>query len=295
MKAKIPRCPLLKDEKVIYCKNFPLRKMLPVEKIFESENLCLKDKHRSCPFFDKDKVSLESDLGICPFVAFEIISFCMAYPVKKIIANHVMTSPCNTDSYETCPVYKNVTGRHREERVANYKGFIVDESKRYLGNHMWVEKQDGTLRIGLDDFGQYVLGEVKNVVVRTKGEKVDMNDWLVKIEVCEGSFALLAPIKGEIVNVNDELKNLPTKINTDPYGSGWIGEIRTEETFYTISPEEAKRLLDEDILKLQNIIEENSRLNMPDGGEFVKDLRRKVQDKEKVRKIVKDLLNGEEV
>ncbi|MCX7856755.1 MAG: hypothetical protein N2513_02050 [Deltaproteobacteria bacterium] len=294
MKTKTSRCPLLRDEKVIYCKNFPLRKMIPVEKIYQNENLCLKDVHRECPFFDKNRVNLESDLGICPFVGFEIISFCVAYPLKKITANNLMTSPCNTGAQDTCPIYRNLVGKE-ENKVPAYKGFLIDEKKQYLQNHMWIERHNGKVRIGLDDFGQYVIGEIQKVVLRNIGDKVDVGEWLIKIEVEEGHFELAAPVKGSIVNVNRELTDFPGIINLDPYGSGWIGEVIPESEIYTVGPEEAKRILDADILKFQNLINEFTLSSMPDGGEFLKDIRKKIRDKEKIIQIIRHFLKGKEV
>jgi glycine cleavage system H protein len=295
MRANTKRCPLLKDEKVIYCKNSRLRKMLPVEKIFELENLCLKDTYRNCPLYEEQKVNVQGDLSICPFVGFEIISFCMAFPVKKIVANHVMTSPCTTGGYEACPIYRNLLGRRSEAGFINHKGFLIDGRKEYLENHMWLEKHNGTVRVGLTDFAQYLLGEIESVGLRSRGERIGPSDPLVKIEVHEGFFELYAPISGKIVDVNEGLNDFPKIINVDPYGSGWIADIALENTPLTIDPEKAIGLLERDLLRFQKIVEEIRDPNMQDGGEFVKDLRGKIEDIKKVRRLVRELLNGKEV
>lgn len=121
MKTDIRRCPLLRDEKVIYCRNFPMKKMLPVDRVFEKENLCLQGSYRLCPFFEDEKIKMEHDVKVCPFVRFEVISFCMAFPLKKIVTNHIMASPCNSNTYETCPFYKKAAGMEVEEKSVNLR------------------------------------------------------------------------------------------------------------------------------------------------------------------------------
>lgn len=295
LKAKTTRCPLLRDEKVIYCKNFPLRKMLPVERISETENFCLKEKHKECPFFDREKMNLERDSNICPFVGFEVISFCVAYPLKKIAANHLMASPCNTGGYESCPVYTRMAGKDTKRTLIRYKGFLIDEAKRYLQNHIWVEKEDGVFRLGVDDFAQYILGDVSQVLTREKGDRIQAGEWLVRFKLKEGVFEVPTPVAGQVLGVNERLYEFPNMINLDPYGYGWILEVKIEGDLEILDAEGMKRILDRHIGELRQLLGEGSLRTMVDGGELTKDLRARIVEKDRIKEIVGRFLKGKEV
>lgn len=290
MRYQKKRCPLLKNEKVIYCRNYPIRKMLPIEKVFENENLCLKESHRECPLYDATKVDPRNESRICPFVDFETMSFCQAYPLKKIAANELIFSPCNSEKYENCAIYRKMAGCE----IQTYKGFSLDSAKSYFENHLWVERKNGSALVGIDDFGQFVVGEVLEVQIREEGEKFSEKEWLFRLKVPEGNFEFLSPFGGMIVEANKNLQFMPQLINLDPYGC-WIAKVKIEGEIFPLGPEEAKRILDSHIERVFRIVQSGGGLTMADGGELSRDARRRIKDRRLISRLIEELLKGREV
>lgn len=294
MRYSQKRCPLLKNEKVMYCRNYPIRKMLPVERVFENENLCLKESHKGCPLYDASKVDSKGDSRICPFVEFETMSFCQAFPLKKIAANELITSPCSSDRYEDCAVFRRMTGKVGGRKPINHRGFTFDSSKDYFENHMWLERKNGSALLGLDDFGQFIIGEVNEMEVRDEGERVSKDDWIFRLRVAEGRFEFMSPVEGRVVEVNESLKYVPHMINLDPYGC-WIAKIRIEGKVNAMGVEEAKRVLDIHIEKMLNLVQGKIGPTMADGGELSRDARKRIKDRGLVLKLIREILRGKEV
>ena len=95
----------------------------------------------------------------------------------------------------------------------------------YTSEHEWVSAltAEGTVRVGITDHAQDALGDVVYVDLPSVGDSVAAEDSFGEIESTKSVSDLFAPISGEIVAVNEGLEDDP-----DPYGEGWIVEIRPE-------------------------------------------------------------------
>ena len=100
----------------------------------------------------------------------------------------------------------------------------------YTSEHEWVSAltAEGTVRVGITDHAQDALGDVVYVDLPSVGDSVAAEDSFGEIESTKSVSDLFAPLAGEIVAVNEGLEDDPALVNSDPYGEGWIIEIRPE-------------------------------------------------------------------
>ena len=100
----------------------------------------------------------------------------------------------------------------------------------YTSEHEWVSAltAEGTVRVGITDHAQDALGDVVYVDLPSVGDSVVAEDSFGEIESTKSVSDLFAPIAGEIVAVNEGLEDDPALVNSDPYGEGWIVELRPE-------------------------------------------------------------------
>lgn len=100
----------------------------------------------------------------------------------------------------------------------------------YTSEHEWVSAltAEGTVRVGITDHAQDALGDVVYVDLPSVGDSVAAEESFSEIESTKSVSDLFAPISGEIVAVNEGLEDDPAQVNSDPYGEGWIVEIRPE-------------------------------------------------------------------
>lgn len=98
---------------------------------------------------------------------------------------------------------------------------------RYTSDHEWVKDQgDGVVRIGITAFAQDALGDVVYVSLPGVGDTVTAGDSCGEVESTKSVSDLYAPVEGEVTAVNEQLDATPELVNSDPYGEGWMYELR---------------------------------------------------------------------
>lgn len=98
---------------------------------------------------------------------------------------------------------------------------------KYTPEHEWVrDNGDGTVRIGITSFAQDALGDVVYVSVPDVGDDTTAGDSCGEVESTKSVSELYAPVSGEVTAVNEALDTAPELLNSDPYGEGWIYEVR---------------------------------------------------------------------
>jgi glycine cleavage system H protein len=101
------------------------------------------------------------------------------------------------------------------------------EDLRYTAEHEWVRVADGgVVRVGITSFAQDALGDVVYVSLPTVGDTVAAGDACGEVESTKSVSDLYAPLAGEITAANEALDASPELVNTDPYGEGWMYEMR---------------------------------------------------------------------
>ena len=115
----------------------------------------------------------------------------------------------------------------------------VPSNLKYTKDHEWVLIEDDIATVGITDFAQGELGDIVYVEVETLDETLDREEVFGTVEAVKTVSDLFLPLSGEIVEFNDSLESEPEKVNTDPYGDGWMIKIKIS------SPEEIEDLLDD--------------------------------------------------
>jgi len=102
---------------------------------------------------------------------------------------------------------------------------------RYTAEHEWLRTgEDGVVRIGITAFAQDALGDVVYVSLPSVGDDVSAGDACGEVESTKSVSDLYAPLAGEVTAVNDALDATPELVNTDPYGEGWMYELRPSDS-----------------------------------------------------------------
>lgn len=111
----------------------------------------------------------------------------------------------------------------------------VPAELRYSTDHEWVRAwsdDDGRViaTIGITDYAQDALGDIVFVQLPAIDAVVTASSSFSEIESTKSVSDVYAPVGGVIVDVNDLLRAEPEKLNTDPYGTGWICAIHVADT-----------------------------------------------------------------
>ena len=100
---------------------------------------------------------------------------------------------------------------------------------RYTAEHEWVRRTgDDTVRIGITDFAQSSLGDIVFVQLPAVGNSVISGETFGEVESTKSVSDLYAPLTATVVALNAELEGNPGLINSDPYGQGWLLELRAD-------------------------------------------------------------------
>ncbi|HZU74832.1 MAG TPA: glycine cleavage system protein GcvH [Acidimicrobiales bacterium] len=98
----------------------------------------------------------------------------------------------------------------------------VPDDLRYTSDHEWARVEGGRVRIGITDYAQDALGDVVFVQVPAVGTEVEAGATFSEVESTKSVSDIYAPVSGVVVEVNTELADAPERLNSDPYGEGWI-------------------------------------------------------------------------
>lgn len=110
---------------------------------------------------------------------------------------------------------------------------------KYTEEHEWLLDEDGIITVGITEHAQEQLGDLVFVELPEAGTEITKDDEVVVIESVKAASDILAPIDGEITEVNAELVENPGLINEDPLGKGWFFKMKAS------NPADLDELLDE--------------------------------------------------
>jgi glycine cleavage system H protein len=105
---------------------------------------------------------------------------------------------------------------------------VYPEELKYTAEHEWVSApiEDGIVRVGITSYAQEALGDIVYVSVPAVGSDVGEGQPLGEVESTKSVSDVYAPLSGAVVARNERLDAQPELLNSDPYGDGWIVEIR---------------------------------------------------------------------
>jgi glycine cleavage system H protein len=100
---------------------------------------------------------------------------------------------------------------------------------KFTEEHEWLREEDDVVVVGITEHASEQLGDVVFVELPEVGKVVTKDDEIVVIESVKAASDILAPIDGEIVEVNEVLTDEPGKVNDDPMGDAWFFKIKPSE------------------------------------------------------------------
>ena len=97
---------------------------------------------------------------------------------------------------------------------------------KYTEEHEWLREEDGLIVVGITEHASEQLGDVVFVELPEVGTEVTKDDEICVIESVKAASDILAPLDGEIVEVNEAIVDDPGKVNEDPMGDAWFFKMK---------------------------------------------------------------------
>ena len=107
---------------------------------------------------------------------------------------------------------------------------MYPENFRYTKEHEWVLADGDTGTIGITDHAQSELGDIVYVDLPKVGAAVQQGGNVGSVESVKAVSDIVAPLSGEVLEVNAKVVDEPETVNDDPYGEGWLIRIRMSDT-----------------------------------------------------------------
>ncbi len=102
----------------------------------------------------------------------------------------------------------------------------IPSDLKYTKDHEWIRIDGDIATVGITDFAQSELGDIVYVEVETLDETLEKEAVFGTVEAVKTVSDLFLPLSGEIVEFNTMLEDEPEKVNSDPYGDGWMIRIK---------------------------------------------------------------------
>jgi len=105
---------------------------------------------------------------------------------------------------------------------------MYPDDLKYHKEHTWARISGRKATIGITDYAQEALGDIVYIDLPEVDSVVDTNSEMAEIESTKATSAVIAPVSGTIIEVNEKLADSPEIINEDPYKKGWIAVIEMD-------------------------------------------------------------------
>lgn len=107
---------------------------------------------------------------------------------------------------------------------------VLPSHLKYAETHEWVYiDADGHAIVGITDFAQESLGELMSVTFPELGIDAEVGNEVMSLESVKSATDIIAPISGEIIEINEVLEDDPELINEEPYDAGWLFKIQPHD------------------------------------------------------------------
>jgi glycine cleavage system H protein len=101
----------------------------------------------------------------------------------------------------------------------------IPQDLKYTKDHEWIKIEGSSATIGITDFAQNELGDIVYVDISSVGKDVKQHEVFGTVEAVKTVSDLYMPISGKVTEFNKSLESAPEKVNSDPYGDGWMVKI----------------------------------------------------------------------
>ncbi|MEE8410338.1 MAG: glycine cleavage system protein GcvH [Myxococcota bacterium] len=102
----------------------------------------------------------------------------------------------------------------------------IPDDLKYTKEHEWARKEGDVVVVGVTHYAQDQLGDVVFIEFPETGTQVIQGEALGTLESVKAVSDLLAPLSGEVAEINDALADAPEAVNSDPYGDAWMVKIK---------------------------------------------------------------------
>jgi len=100
---------------------------------------------------------------------------------------------------------------------------------KFTEEHEWLRVEDDVVVVGITEHAAEQLGDLVFVELPDEGRMVVKDEEVVVIESVKAASDIMAPVDGEIVEVNEALVDNPALVNEDPTGDGWFFKMKLED------------------------------------------------------------------
>jgi len=101
----------------------------------------------------------------------------------------------------------------------------IPQELKYTKDHEWIKIEGNSATIGITDFAQNELGDIVYVDISSVGQDVKQHEVFGTVEAVKTVSDLYMPVSGKVTEFNKSLESGPEKVNSDPYGDGWMVKI----------------------------------------------------------------------
>ncbi|MDD3074437.1 MAG: glycine cleavage system protein GcvH [Eubacteriales bacterium] len=105
----------------------------------------------------------------------------------------------------------------------------IPQDLKYTRDHEWVKIEGNLVKVGITDFAQHELGDIVFVELPELEEEFAEGDAFAVLESVKAAADVYAPLAGVVVEINEELEDDPSLVNSDPYGNGWLAVFELAE------------------------------------------------------------------
>ena len=105
----------------------------------------------------------------------------------------------------------------------------IPSELKYTKDHEWIKVEGDIAIVGITDFAQGELGDIVYVEVDTLDETLEVEAVFGTVEAVKTVSDLFLPLSGEIIEFNNGLEDEPEKVNSDPYGDGWMIKLKISD------------------------------------------------------------------
>lgn len=214
----------------------------------------------------------------CPFLEMTTVTYCKAFPTKKMIPVDRATSAkglCESGNYRLCAAFREIDAH--ESVPDTVRGYSLRPDYYYHPRHLWVspgKESAAEARVGIDDFSQRLVGKIDRVSLPPEGSFMRDHSVCLLLHSGDKTARMVAPGDGTVCAVNKAVLDDPGIINQDPYEAGWIFSLRPEGDWLArlYHGSVARQWLDWEVERLHRMFTCDLGITATDGGETLPDI-----------------------
>ena len=118
----------------------------------------------------------------------------------------------------------------------------IPDDLQYTADHEWIRLEQDHATVGITEFAASALGDVVFVLAPKIGETVAAGQVCGEIESTKAVSEIVSPATGTVVEINEQLADVPDLVGSDPYGAGWLFRIALDAPVEALDAEAYRAL-----------------------------------------------------